>query len=373
VAFRLFVDGTDRIDRIPVESIEVIEAGPGNVSSMRFTMEPNPGSLDRLQVVSLDTGTTANRLFYGYITNLRYLVYGAGNLRVEVTCAGVEILLDWLVHSGVTILAATNFQNAVNQIVAAKSGAIGVGMSTARTGDVTNTIGDFVRPDLGTTPFLTGGVNWVVPQGTLRQRIEQLHLKSSFFNGVGFEGFGLNLTIDWQINLRAWENEAALMPSDWTKLEIENDPSPSGGTFVGENFEVAYDYAAVPDRVYVIGTGVAGFVGATTFPRIENVLNAPEILTANERDMAGENYLDAREAPDRWEFDITDFTPPSTTIHAGGLCDIVDSSGGTTSDHRIAEIRKTFHGTGRQDWHVTLGRPSASMTRAVVARGVGVR
>ena len=375
MAFRLFVGSTDQIGIVPVETIEVVEAMPGAVSSMRFTMEPDPGSLTRLTSVRLDTGAVANRLFNGYITNLTYRKYGAGSQRVEVTCVGVEILLDWLVDhvASTTIAFGTNFPDAIAQIITAKTTSLSATINvTDRGGDETDGIGTFIRPDLGTTPFLTGGVNWAPPLGTLRQRIEQLHMKSSFNNAGTRESFGYFLTVDWQLNVRAWENVTSLMPADWTKLEIDNVPPTAGGAFPAEDYRVAYDYGAVPDRVYVVGTGIAGFVGSTSFPRIENVLDAPEITTATERTMAGESYLDTRNTADRWEFDILDFTPPSTTIHAGGLCDVIDSSG-TTTDHRIAEIRKTFYSSGRQNWHVILGRPRASMTRSVVARGVGVR
>jgi hypothetical protein len=138
-AFVLLVGGTD-VAGPPIgasrywtelDSISVTENGPGGVSSMSFTIiDPaEEVNITRVDEVIFEQ-TEAGIQFRGFVQVPKEEPMPVGRT-VEVTAAGIEILLDWLIVPAMTFAVGTYAFAAVQALAANATGVAGASLNTA--------------------------------------------------------------------------------------------------------------------------------------------------------------------------------------------------------------------------------------------------
>lgn len=355
----LYVGGVDVIDQpgssgnlfgVPLETIEVTEAGPNGVSSMTFVIDdPNlaitvsDGMDVRYQDFTLNATT-----FYGFVQvwNIEP-AFGDTGRQIKVTAVGVETVLDWGVL-GTTIVfpALTGLTDAVQSVVA---NSIGLGPirafsnSSAGFGDQANPI-QFLGGSLNTAALtVTAGT-------TVREAIRQLW---TWILAPGY--LTANVTVDFYYGLRLWLSQYgfAFQPDDYTTETLVNTGASAANT---EALEYETSAGDIVRGVFVRGTGISGTVSDGTGKMGEiATLDDASITTAAGVIAAGIAYLQAFNAGVRGRYQRTDWTPVAT-IHAGGYVRITDARADLSAvDFRIMEIRKTFNPSTRENWTVTFG------------------
>jgi hypothetical protein len=157
--------GTGNTYGVPIESVQLTEAGPGQVSTLAFVIEdPDlqisvlPGSYVRFMDIARDVP-----IFAGYVDTVRYGMMGLGQT-LAVMAVGVEILLDWAYTPGLTIPSGTTIGTGVQMIVASCVGSLPVNTRKS------------ASPPTAAIPMQdtgeTLGANVVIPAGTLRAALD---------------------------------------------------------------------------------------------------------------------------------------------------------------------------------------------------------
>ena len=111
---------------VPIDSISVIEAAPGDVSSMQFAIEDyrlrvaiSPG--DEVRFWSFITGRP---IFLGYVQAYTLSPdFGEQGRRFDVAAVGIESILDWaILPAPLTFPLGTNLAVAIQSVVANATG-----------------------------------------------------------------------------------------------------------------------------------------------------------------------------------------------------------------------------------------------------------
>jgi len=362
----LWLDGLDILKQpgsaanrygVPIESIDVEEAGPGGVSSMRFRLElPNPASgvtlVDGARVHFQDL---ANDLptFYGFLQSWPSRPLGLGR-SYDVTCQGIEIVLDWMIVPALTIAAGTNIQAAIQSILANATG-VGVALRGLASGTANGTqaqpIGDLAQPKFGGA--VTTAVAVVLAGDSVREAIRKVldvaNDSSPYFGDITIYG---HATVDFWQGLRVFRRDQA--PGDYATLTIDDSV---GGAIAAANLEHTTDVGQVVRGVYVKGGNAAGtglVSDGSGKPGRIAVIDDPSILTSSARDLAGVAYLTTQTEAARGNFQVEAFTP-TTNVRPGSRLSLTDAEVGlTAANYAISTISKTFAGP-TESWRVSYG------------------
>jgi hypothetical protein len=379
--FGLYIDGFDVLVKpgtgggTPIESIVLVEEGPGRVSSLDFTFEDPtnqygtpPAGAD----VQFWDRTSNYLLFKGTIRAYSISPFPAATGDVlTISCDGIEALLDWRV-----ITVAT---------VGIDSTPVTFGMSSDKLGKYLPEINTLMNPTPASPSSDTYPVGYCDVGGqepnvtytltatagsTLRGQFQAMINQANWSPGTLQGGADVSVTIDFYGRLRTWAT-ALQLPTGYTNLTISDT---IGGAIAAANLDYEVSPLDIIHEVFVQGTGASGMFSDGSGVRGQQAyLSAPDATTAAAVEQAGRGYLANQAASVRGSLDIEQFTPLST-VHAGCLVIITDATIGLTAQsYVIGSIRKTFQGNGLHNWTVSFGGPPESamgelrrLTRAVV-------
>lgn len=365
---------------VPLDTISVVENGPGGVSSMTFTIE-DPLSEITVSIgdpiLYVDNGSGVIE-FRGWVQHFTATVFGLGRAW-EVEGQGTEAILDWITVPAMTFAAGTPVPTAVQQALAAGISPGGFALNTGWTNNTQGTMalpmGDLSAATLGNTyAFLDTALTTTTD--TLREVIRQIITAASVSNNLTGSTEPLtsqvNWTVDYYFGLRMWVggSVSTAHPGDYSTLVIKDDLS--GANIQAANLQHETDGGGVIRGVYVIGgnaNGTGPIMDGTGLPGPIATLEDSTILTSAARDLAGAAYLVDKAQAIRGSFDRQTFTDTSTLsahIQAGSLVSITDAQVSLTSQlFVIGSITKTYHGGGLETWSVTYGGLPPSLPRAL--------
>lgn len=386
-AFGLFMDGLDLVRQpgatqpygVSIDSVRVTEAGPGRVSSMSFTVD------DPLSLLSFYRGsyirfadlTNDVPLFAGFLGTWSPRPYEPTGRYVDVTCVGIEIILDWAKMAPITIPAGTNGLDTVQMILAntltgfADPPHYGCDTGGNANGYQANPIGLVVLGfPQATALAIPGGM-------TVREA-----LRTAMDNAVVWPQLTLAqyilFDVDFYTGIRAYLDYVGeiLHPTDYKTL-------PIGTSLPTSNHKQTWDAASAPVAVLVEGSGGAQTLvtDGTNDPGETAYLLDTNLTTATQRQGAGYAYMARSGAQLRGGFDLTEVNPSATMpgtadkfyeVRAGSILTTTGEPGMSPDlVTRVATIDRTFVGAV-QDWHVTYGLGPASLATLVrrLTRGV---
>lgn len=380
--FSLFLDGLDVVKQpggagygVPLESIEVVEAGPGATSSMRFVIDDPAGSIDP---TALALGPPV--LYVDQVNNLtlfRGVVdtassrpdFGGQGRTIEVGCTGDDSWLDDRVVVPVTIGNGTPTWEAIAQVAhqaapelyAPAGGGVSFPPASLTDGNADWPIG-FLKSPTTANATVSGALAW--DGGTLRAAIDAIVAQSIYIGSSGWERYepapAVSVTIDFDRRLRVWRDLPTAAPEDYSALVV-TDTHAGARRAEGLSYELAP--GDVIRSVFVQGASPTAYVwvndGSGIVGRQARIAD-DALTTEDQATQAGQAYLATQAAKVRGSFDLVDFTPPAG-VHAGSLLTLTDAAAAATGSYRIYTITKTFHASGRQTWGVAFGgnRPSA--------------
>jgi hypothetical protein len=372
----LFVDSLDVLKEpgtatnrygVPLDSIIVTENGPGNVSSMSFTIE------DPSSAVTVANGDTVlyydhtNSLpeFRGFVQSFTVSVFGTGR-RWEITATGVEALLDWMVLPlDVTFASGTEAYAAVQSLAAQATG-VGVALNTAAASGAG--FGSAIATPVGkldsSPPTLSAAVT-VTAGTTLREAIRQI--SDNLTGGLNPATQPIFATVDFWLGLRyfGW----AIGVSDYADLTIVDTVT---GPIQAADLAHESDAGGVVRGVYVKGGNAAGsgpVSDGSGLPGQWATLEDSTLLTGDARDIAARAYLADKAQSVRGTFARETFTDTSTTsahIQAGAFVTLTDAQVGlSAASYRIFSISKRYFGARLETWTIAYGGMPPSVARAI--------
>lgn len=388
--YGLFMNGLDVIKEpvasprygVPTDSIEVVEAGSGAVSSLRFTID-DPSLLITIfgdeQVVLWDFTRDAP-MFGGYVDTFTITVdFGQQGRSYEIECSGYETLLDTVAMGNLVINFATAadtalFGNVIQetafiQLVAAQTPLVhGTNGTEVPTQPLPVQTRYSLMPFPATVDFsgMSLRAAWAAYLGQC-QSWNGADLSGYFGGSSGSPDTPPNrindywLTVDFYGGLRF----AAYAPADtgspasnwWTDYStLTLTDTPTGTPAEGLDYSEDHSPSAIVNGVYVKGGNAAGsgFVGSGQTPRRETLVSDTGILTSQGKLGRGTQIISSKSAAaGRGTFSLTSYTPVAT-IHPGSPLSITDARLTSQLTHGIiTEIRKTLNSGLTQNWTIT--------------------
>jgi hypothetical protein len=374
-AFALWVGGNDWLKQpgvsgnrygVPIDTIEVTEAGPGGVSSMRFSVEdplnvltlPSSGS----EVLFMDIADNHPE-FLGFVQSIKPRPHaGQAGRWIDVEAIGIECLLDWIVVPGLTLEASTlmgdNFQRAAAgaplRVFLQKGGGFVNGTQALPVGNMVQ--GWFVIPD--SSPFN-------LPAATLREMLRAI------WNQVGDFGFGFptptasaQITVDFTRGLRAWFPNEGYQPDDYVTLVV-NDTA-----FTNTSAEL--EYTLVPADIVrglliIGGSGYTGtFSDGSGIVGQQAILNDTTITSSAAGSVAALGYLGEFALQVRGRLHLNTFNHGTTKYQVGGLLTLTDAMVGLSANtFRIGAITKHYNPDGTEEWDIQFGGLAPSAMNAI--------
>ncbi len=374
-----------------LESIVVSEEGAGGVSSMTFTVDDPKIELTmevgqevefwdlghQTATILSDYGAVGQPLFRGFLQSLSIRPDGV-NRYIDVTCIGVEAVLDWMVVPTYTIPSGTGQAAAVQSLV---YNATGIGFPLRAFSMPTfpsspSDVGDLATPVASDALGLNLRFDVVVADGSsLRQAISDVFAACDTGTpGTGFMS-GAFATVDFYGGLRTIEAYVSvndpLVPVGVVGVIAPRDyydsvTATSTNTPVGSNqttdLEFNIDVAGAVRGVYIRGANAAGSGLVSDGSGIAgpiSYLSDDTSTTAAIRNAIAVDYLSRFALSIRGSF--TYETVPAAILagcpRPGGYWSFGADSQTfvSTTALPIASIRKTFLGGGEQAWTVAVG------------------
>lgn len=351
---------------VPLSSITVDVASPGDVSSIGFKYEDPtgtgilPSDGDELQFWDRAADIP---LFAGWVDDwdIEPAFGGVGRV-ITISGVGFEIILDWaILPVAVTIVAGTTLTAAIQSIAAQAEGT--QGLRTFSSGQpLASQAGPVSRMGFVSSSPLAYDV--AIAAGTSLREALRLVAQSAQAGLVDPYSTAY-FTVDFYRGLRAMSaTEVAQMSSDWTGLTVTD-------TYAGANVAAGLDHetdaSQVVRGVFVAGANAAGtglLMDGTGKPGRIAYISDSSIDTATKLLNAQTAYLGAFRTLKRGTFYLEDWAPgqtPAATITTGSVLTLTDAATGASGDFRIMAIRKTFSGS-RETWRISYGgrRPTAS-------------
>lgn len=348
---------------VPIESIELTEAPPGQVSRLSFTIEDPTGawSFAAGNVVYQDL-TRDVPLFRGFIDDIAPGVLGVGR-SIDMTCTGVEAVLDWMYVPAATSWAGgvtdLDLATAVQKLVAA---AIPVGFPLNVNANYSYFAGFGSGSGIG-TPIRADMVLWgtsilagTAGPGTLRQCLDTL--SATVVDGLS-NAVGVGVSVDFYGGLRIARTlaDGSLAGDIYAPLAV----GPASTVAARPRHRVSYGDA--PAQVYVSSSTPAG-VGLVTAGdgRIGPLARITDnnATDASSRDRIGRQYLARRGVAAQGDFDleerVTVDAGGGVQYHPGSQLTITDASLGLSSfTAPMGTVVKRFLSNGAELWHVEYG------------------
>lgn len=367
-----------------IETIDLVEEGPGGVSSLSFTIrDPLAEMVLAERAVATFWDHVNNRpLFQGWMEKVEPIPWAAAGRDINVTCVGVEALLDWMLVPAITVPVNTTLMDGIQMVVA---NATGVGWPIRAFAGPN----DFIHSFFSTQALPMGWIqarlaqDVVVDGASLREAINQVIAAAPLdgvFKAPG-EYNGASFTIDFTSGLRVMATyllnnvPQVSSPSDYGELTMQDTVAGTNAATTAPRFTL--DSASVARQVYVTGTGVSGlYSDGSGIPGPVAQLNDPTITTTLAADLAAGAYLFGFAPSVRGSFDMD---PTRSTFVASGnyraggkVTFLTDTQVVSASmSFIIAAIHKRW-APGAESWSVDFGgfRPSAMkqvrrLTRAV--------
>jgi hypothetical protein len=365
----LTIDGLDVLKQpggaaygVDVATIQVSEAGAGQVSSMTFLIT------DPTAALTITTGSrvsfwdiTANLpIFTGFVDSFSASRLGVGR-EIAVQCVGVEAVLDWMIIPSLTLNLGTSIPvyTLVQAVVAAAQG-IGVSLNVACSPGLNNTtafpVGDSLEVySPATTPLTFTGV-------TLRQALQSIAIAGASDPALATisSPITFDATVDMFGGLRYGVTSiagvlAALSNFGGSVGDIGLDittgnPRPSNTSYT----VTASEYQAV----YVNGGNAAGTlavatggVGPTAY------VSDPNSLSAAYAQALGYAYLAQHGGSAQGTVQIEERKTVANAYATGGLLRLTDPQVGLTvsTPFRVTRIDKTYLASGTEWWIVSFG------------------
>lgn len=370
----LYVDGLDVLAEpatpkryaVPLESIEVVEAGAGGVSSMTFRVEDyarvlaiGPGQAVRYHDHALDYP-----MFAGWVQRKEVAPdFGEQGRAWAVTCVGIEALLDWAVLLyDVSLAVFVTHTDAIQAIVnAAYLG----GMGPLRTFSSAATASTIAYPVYGiATPGSLLDPITIAAGTSLREAI-RTYIDATFGNSTvnGEDSAATWVTIDFYGGLRTFATAVFQTAEDYATETILNqdiEPIPTAGLRYGEDLTTAH--AVFVKGANAAGTGVitdgTSAVGPTAY------LTDTAVDSAQKLNSRGQAYLQGFRTGLRGSY-RQEARAGNPTTHPGGIVRITDQRLDLLlTKLRIGQITKRYNAT-TEEWTVDIGGLAPSMVNAL--------
>jgi hypothetical protein len=390
----LTMDGTDLLTppasgrqfMVPIESIDLVEEGPGGVSALQYTIEDPLAEFvtQEMAVVTFWDHVNDRPLFQGWMQSFNVVPWAAQGRSIHVSCVGVESLLDWMVVPTLTIPANTSVVAAIQSAVANATG-IGWPIRAFAVPD------DFIHSQfsaqatpIGYNAATTLSADVTLDGQSLRDAIAQIIAASQ--QGTTFKTprdyASSSVTIDFTSGLRVMPNYLVnnvlnvAQPTDYSTLTITDTPA---GTYAATSLNFTIDDVGVPRGVYVTGAtpAVSGlYSDGSGIPGPVAQISDSTITTIAQAALAASDYLFQFATGVRGSFDLDPVAAgfvASGNYRAGAMVTFGADSQVVLAPMSfvIAAIHKSW-APGSESWSVDFGgfRPSAMkqlrrLTRAV--------
>lgn len=365
----LYIDGLDVLLApggqgnavgVPLDTIELTEAGSGATSRLVFRIEDPAGSVtlqESANVLLMDIARNVP-LFRGWLNSWTPAALGVGR-EIECEAVGIEAALDWAFVPPVTIAAGTKCLAAVQKIVAAS---VGLPLSLriaydGGSGQSTQEAPTLVSSVLSTPEALD-------LTGTLRDCLMQLldSLLPLYSDAVS----GWWLSVDFYGGLRAWpmlgglsDDGVTSMVQDYRTLTLSSagasKPTGTQDTTTG-TYHSVWVTGGNPAGTGLVsdGTGLPGPVGE---------FSDSNVLTVAARIAAGRGWLGRQvaSAGSVEAAEVTNVGSLGSERRAGSVLILTDSQLGITARRcSIQSITKRFLASGTEWWTIDYGRAAPS-------------
>lgn len=367
-------DGTQPYG-VPIESIEVTEAGPGQVSAMTFTLD-DPGA-----ALTLFAGSVVrfwdNRaghdypIFTGFVDTWESSPLGIGR-SIAVSCVGIECLLDWLyVPTAIDFGAPASL---LSMILGAIGTAVGPSYPLWAAGSAAGTSTQAVPIGLNTVSQVSGAGK--AGPGTLRKVLQTIAdaIRPSGTVNV------MQVHVDQWGGLRIWTIDSAtpgVPAADLTGFAVTAAGYPANvGTDLHHRTSpgdatrtcVVTDSTGTTTVVVSDGSGVPGRTTAVTAP--VGMSSVSDLQAFGAQVLA---RLGATVGGDVTLSETTFTLGTNGTQRAGAGITITDAQAGVAgASGQVSQIVKSFLPSGQEQWQVTYGATRSgvqalrSLTAAVV-------
>lgn len=362
----------DVIGKVPAESIRITEAGPGAISTLSFTIIDVNSTVviaDNADVRMHDVVRDLP-MFLGFIENTSVSPWAAQGRSIDVSCYGIEALLDTVI---VPMLTSTPFDIAAD-------GAAGLfdtpfiaqigSYAPIRTGWVPFGVPSSLLNPVGTSGTGDGLNDTVVLDGkTLRSAIETWLASSLGEEGDVRSRHPTFLSVDFWGGLRYFpfgggtSDGIALtdLPSDYAGLIVSTAGPLVGVSATSLSWKRDLSSGAIVNAVYVTGASPesTGWVTGDLSSGRHQATASTSGDTEESKLAAANGVMGQRQTPaGRGSLTLENYTP--TNVHPGSLLLITDARMGWSSDtFLITQIEKTISNkaSGTQDWTVTFFDP----------------
>lgn len=338
-------------------SIHIMEAAPGAVSSMEFTID-DPGKVisiaDGAEIVYEDF-VRGIRWFGGFIQNQRISpAFGQQGRTIDVTCYGYEALLDSCLVPTTTIAATDAIDGAgtvcIDFTYAQQFGAYAP-VRTFINGSARSTRA-FPVSGTASKGWDVGGTAVLIEGQTVRRAIEIAMSAIIASNPT----VATACTVDFYRGLRfyPWATGfTTFNPSDYVALTVSD---VAGTRPEGLTYEIDTSPSAMANAVYVKGANAAGtgwVVGDTRTGRHDLYVTSTAASDIS-RQSVGASILGSKSKPAaRGTFRLENFTP--VDAHPGSMLTITNAALGWSSKaFEISQIEKSINNDGTQNWTVSF-------------------
>ena len=344
---------------VPIETIQVNEAGPGGVSRFSCDVE------DYLLTVNLATGVpvtfvnlTANVIMFAGVLDTIALKpdFGEQGRTWAISATGVEAYLDWAVTTTDLTFPSPGVLALADLVLSTFANCLGVGPLRAFTSATPTFHGNQAFPvsvfgAMGATPL----VALTIPGGTtLREAIRLI--AATVYSTPAFDAPGFAwATVDFTNGLRVWTPTPGTPPpvegpDDYGTMTINN---VGGGANVSESLSYTTADALVAG-VFVQGNAVSAIVGGGKVGQIAFISDTT-LTTVAACTAAGVSYLAQQVPVLRASYQRQDWTP-GTTVHVMSFVTISDVRLALVSNnYMVFSIDKTFNDSGRENWTIGFG------------------
>lgn len=361
----LYVDGLDILGNsgrtaygVAIESIELTEAGPGQVSALSFviddpTLAVAAGLMTRVLLVDIARDVI---LFAGFVRSFAMTPLGVGR-RIAVECVGLESVLDWMIVPAVNIAAGVDVYAAVGTMLGLATGiGVPIRLGTSPTPGNPTTLTSSVA--LGSSP---SPLSYAVAfgGGSLRQALSAV-LDSNL--GIWPPGSGIvgwNLTVDFYGNLRCWYTAS---PFDMSSTDFGPLTISVAASRPPANLQHRTDMGSAARGAYVAGGAAAGsgLVGdGTGIPGPVALIRNTDSLVREDKLAIGQQYLTSRGATVGGTVECEEnvnIGSVAAQVRPGSLVTITDAQAGLLAyTTPISEIRKRFYPSGAETWTIAYG------------------
>ena len=370
----LYVDGLDVLKNteqgygVPISSIELVEAAPGQVSSLKFTIDDPNGVItiaDGAQVRFADLAR-GPALFLGWVSSVSITAFGIGRF-LAVECVGVESVLDWWQVPAIT-WTSTQGKDIIAGLVARcyKTGGFPLRVAASAGTGFQSSLTYPTNHPLSNTTMTT-------PAGSLRAAI--MYVSAVWVDSAvdTFPGKDIGATVDFYGNLRTpgrgWTGSGV----GYEHQDFAYLLTIDGATIRPSATEYQVDGGSATRGVVVTGSGVTVMVtdGTTATGQV-----APMTSTSTTTDGAratGLAYLKRNARSVTGSVTVDDALNAGSVgneQHAGMGLMITDPNVGLSSTQApISEIIKSFNADGTETWVISWGAPAsgAMLVRALTA------